>query len=114
MSETELHKGKLVPLLFSPEKTKEECAEFLCKRMGYERDYEYEDTWMDTLNENGYREIFIYENRFYQVLDTEYPDMDAVDGTLNADGSIDYLLAYYNGGASFNEVLEQVMEKVKK
>ena len=112
MSETETHRGKLVPMSLKGA-TLEERAKDACQRFGYERT-DYHDTWLECLEDEGYRHLHVRGDIIYEAKDTRLEDYEFVEGTKNDDGSYDYFFAYYNGGASFDEMLDTMMKKADK
>lgn len=116
MSETERNTGKLIPRLF-PGLTLEEQAKAACKYYGYDFEPEY-DSWLDCLCDHGYREVYIHNRIIYEIhncrdLEVEDPNVQITRAVINDDDTIDYELQYYNGGGSFDEVLEFALEKIK-
>lgn len=111
MSETEKHKGKLIPLEF--EGTTEEQAKQACEYMGFEK-RDYHEDWLDCFKDEGYRIAHFFNDKFYRIDDEELDPYDGyANASMNEDGTIDYELQYYNGGASFTEVLDDAMENIK-
>ena len=109
MSEMETHKGKLVPIT-NVEGTQEERAKEICSRLGLERE-EYHNSWLECLKDGGYRKVYIHGDTIYEIRDERLDSYGFVEGTANDDGSIDYFISWYNGGASMDEVLDDVMDK---
>ena len=102
MSEDVHYKGKLKP-------TGKTVEEFLS-------DVEIPDNYDDATE---YFEDTFYKNAHVvndQVYIVEMKDIDPCSGIANAskndDGSIDFELKYYNGGASFSEVLDEAVDKL--
>lgn len=113
MSEMEAHKGKLVPMNLKGD-TLEERAEDACRILGYKKS-KYHDSWVECLDDEGYRTAHIRDNVIYEIKDTELEIGGFVEGTRNEDGSYDYYLNYYNDWiASFSEVLDEVIVKANK
>ena len=107
----ETHKGKLVPITNAGD-TLEEQAKEICSRLGLERD-EYHDTWLDCLKDEGYRKVYINGDTIYEIRDTELESYGFVEGSLNGDGSIDYFISWYNGGAGMDEVLDEAVKQAR-
>lgn len=113
MSEVETHKGKLVPVEVVGN-TLEEKIEHICKTHGWAID-EYYDTWREVLSENAYRDYYIAkDDTIYKIDDKKVDPEGFATGEKNEDGSVDYFISWYNGGASMDEVLDDVIEKVNK
>ena len=52
--------------------------------------------------------------QMYKLEAKELDPYGFVEGNLNDDGSIDFVLYWYNGGAGRNEVLEQAIEQAQE
>ena len=114
MSEMEAHKGKLIPILNLPGTSAEDDAKEICRRLGIAMPHYY-DNWVETLDDEGYRKV-VYRNGVWYSIQGERKDEigEFVEGHKNADGTYNYYVYYYNGGASLTEVLEEAMEKADK
>lgn len=103
MSQNEVHIGKLVPMVLSgvtlEQRCKSACKHFKFKKKGF-------DSWEESLRENGYRKVFIRDRIIYEVQDEELDPCGFSRVEINKDGSVDYTVLFYNGGGSFDEVLE--------
>lgn len=108
MSETEHRVGKLTPVEING--TIEETAEAILKADGVEPK-EYYDTFLDQLEDVGYRQYVITDGKIYKVDMAEIdPYNDIFNATHNEDGTIDFEVKYYNGGCSFNEAIEEAIK----
>jgi hypothetical protein len=112
MSEMETHKGKLIPMVLEGVTLEERC-EAACKELGIEM-AEYNDTWEESLRDEGYKKVYISDRVIYKIDDTEVDSYGFVEGNKNDDGTIDYFISWYNGGGSMDEVLDSVIKKVNK
>ena len=112
MSEMETHKGKLVPMVLNGVTLEERCED-ACKRFGFEKE-SWHDTWEECLDDEGYRKVYVSNDIIYEIQDKEVDSYGFVEGSKNDDGSIDYFLSYYNGGASLNEVLDSAVDKANE
>lgn len=112
MSETETHKGKLIPITIPDGTTLEEYAEEACNRLDLGCEAWPWRSWLECLEDH--RKIVILDDVIYWVEDEKLDPYGFIEGTLNEDGSIDYFISYYNGGASFTEVVEVVAKDVLK
>ena len=116
MSQTIRQKGKLklIP------KLEGETLEQQCKRVieynlnsninNYE---DYYNSYEEQLLDEFYNSYYSYHGNLYEL---EYEDLDCsydfAEGNLNEDGSIDFHVMYYNGGASLSEILDEVMKDI--
>ena len=115
MSETVHYKGKIKKVEIPKDQTINEYCKELCKQFEIvESDYflEYgKGDYIALLTE--YREDYICVNGgVYEVLSKEYHDLDEGIARLeeNNDGTYDYDVRYYNGGAGFDEMIEQCFD----
>ena len=113
MSQTETHKGRLVPMnLLGP--TLEDKARQACCALGLKREETYHDSWVEALEDEGYKKVIIHNDTIYRIEDTEVEPNGFVEGSKNEDGTYEYFVSYYNGGASLSEVLESAIAKAEK
>lgn len=112
MSEMEAHKGKLVPMTLNGV-TMEERAEDACKQLGLEWDDDYHNSWLDCLNDQGYRKAFVGGDIIYKVEDVVLDPFGFTEAFKNDDGTIDYVVLWYNGGAGFDEVIASAIENTE-
>jgi len=102
MSETELNKGKLKPT----GKTIEQYME------GVEIPDYYTDK-AEAFEGMFYRKAYFLNGEIYEVECEDYDDGDDIfNASRNEDGSIDFLLKYYNGGRGFSEALDYAIKKL--
>ena len=109
MSEMEAHKGKLTPMVLEGV-TPEERAESACKIFGCDRDPGM--TWEETMREYMYDAVIVIGDVTYKIENKELDPYGYVEATKNDDGSIDYSISFYNGGAGLHEVLESAVKDV--
>jgi len=109
MSETEVHMGKLMPINLSGDL--EQRAEKACQMFGYRKE-DWHSSWVECIYESSYMEIIIHNDVIYRIHDKELDEFGFEEATRNEDGTVDYFLSYYNGGASFDEALKSALDKV--
>jgi len=58
--------------------------------------------------------IITQDERVFEIIEQKISDDsdDLLLANQNSDGTIDYILRYYNGGCSFNEAFEDAIEKI--
>jgi len=110
MSDMEAHKGKLVPMNLEGD-TLEERAKDACSQLNIESTGAHE-TWLECLHDRGYRKVYIRGNLIYEIKDTELDASGFSEAEANNDGTINYSMLYYNGGASFDEVLDDAVDRI--
>ncbi len=108
MSETEHIAGKLVPVHLN--KTIREAMRIILEEYG-----EYDDTegLVDQFEDIAYRKYIVHDNVMYLVVGAQVEDeQNIAKASLNDDGSINFEVRWYNGGASFGEIVEQALDKL--
>jgi len=107
MSEQESHIGKAKLLIG-------ETPESLCEKLGIRKT-------MDSLSAremiyDNYREKYIIDknNNVYEIIgDKDLSYNNIYYATKKEDGTIEYVLSYYNGACSFSEAFEEAIKKIK-
>ena len=111
MSETEHVKGKLVIAQTGD-------AGGFCKKyvesLGIDFDDEYYDSYEEFVREECYETHFIHNDNVYLIDSKEEVDPynDIINAKQNEDGTIDFELRWYNGGASMGECLGLALEEI--
>lgn len=115
MSESVIEKGnlKLIKKLDS-ESLEEQCKRILNNRIN-NCELDYYESYKQALLSEFYYNYYIYNNDLYNL---NYSSSDAyediAEGEIKEDGSINFLVSYYNGGACLHEMLHIVMDKIKR
>jgi len=116
MSDYETHKGKLIPT----ELTKEEVVKDFLDN--YSGDWKWvlklreEDKLSDEDIDEMFYDIEKYSEingKIYIIENERFRDDDLFQMKQNPDGSLEYLVRYYNGGCCFEEALEYAAENMK-
>jgi len=116
MSDIVHYRGILYEVHPQNNETIQETAERLFNEGGHKvSDYSkefYRGDWVRTLC--AYAEnYFLFNYKLYIIKKEELdPNDDIISASFNEDGSIDFELKYYNGGASMQEALESAMKKL--
>ena len=105
MSETEFHVGTLIKIPRLSSMSLEEHAKDICIENKVPFDDSYDD-YTQILRAGESNDFVILLDEIYKIVDKEFdPDniqeMDIID-----DNTINYMVSFYNGGGSFEEVLE--------
>jgi len=122
MSETETLKGKLKEFVRTPNETFQAYVERFVKEKKQSIPSRYKGKQLsDDDVEEMFCEIFYKEHGamldkvIYEIIQIKnYDGDDIFEATRQQDGSIDFVLQYYNGGCSFTEALGYAFEKMKK
>ena len=110
MSETETNRGVLVPVKLINGESNEGYA----FRILEGKKEEYNKTYLDQLMDDCYKEYILHNGVLYRCEGKRDLDGgDIFEATKNPDGSINYLLQYYNGGCSFAEAMGYALDKLK-
>ena len=110
MSETEVHRGKLVPMILNGV-TVEERAKDACEKLGFELQ-DFHTSHLDCLRDEGYRKVYRHNGVTYRIEDEQLDPYGFTEASKNKDGSIDYFISYFNGGAGFDEVIDAAMNRM--
>lgn len=112
MSETEHNKGILTPVEIIGDI--ENTAKKILEGMGEDPE-EYYSTFLEQLEDVGYRKFFIADNMIYNVESTQIdPDNSIMLASKCGDGRIYFETKFYNGGCSFNEALHSAISRIKE
>lgn len=117
MSYTEHYRGT-AHLVHLPEgQTLEEFAEKLAKERGFDDIPSYYKSALECMIDN-FEDDYIYHKatgHLYSINKCSYePDEEIIIAERQPDNSIDFEVRFYNGGASFNECLEEALDKLEK
>ena len=107
----ELYTGKFK--VFKPFGGIEEWCKTYCRDVANTTELpKYCDTWKEAFSDNDLshgKYIIINGTHIAEMIDIkEHDSYGSCSGTQNADGSISFLAHWYNGGAGFNEVIEEI------
>ncbi len=114
MSEMEYHMGKMAKMSGFDDLSREQMYEKLCILEGFTHlteDYE----WVDVFYLNDLTEKYIVtDDGAYKLI--EHKNMGESHSELihNHDGTIDFYVAFYNGGADFSEAIEDELKQLDK
>lgn len=112
MSETELHFGKLIPI--EQKETLEATAKYHLEAFGVTEDDigDYTTSWLQHMRDEMGNFGHVYNGALYRVDNVEKDPTSVAEAQKNEDGTINYQLLYYNGGGSFEEVLDTALESL--
>lgn len=118
MSEDVLYKGILKPIPLADGETYEDFARKECEKNNIVKSNIY-NNYIEALVDHYWNpeKYFFHEKSqiLYIIDNTEYdPYNEIIEATENYDGSVEYILKYHNGGAGFDECLEEALDKMKK
>lgn len=115
MSDTELHRGKLVKVTKTHESESiNEVCERILKENGININPEKSVIGQLIDNLQYEKKYFIFKNELYQANNEELDSYDSFcEMNINEDGSINYITSFYNGGTCFSEMIEHKLDKLK-
>lgn len=112
MSETVFMQGKLIPVK-SESTDLEEIAMQVCSERGWVKD-EDSDSYIEILREEGYKEYVVIGDVIFRVqVDHKDPYEGIFQASKNDNGSYDFLVRYYDGGCSFDEVVKKAIQNIE-
>lgn len=112
MSETEHWFGTLVPEEMHGDV--EDSCKWILNLHGFNELGNCHSNWTDMFCDQYYREYTIFNNQIYRIFKVERdPNDDIAVASRNEDGTIKFEVKWYNGGGSFNEILDSALENIK-
>ena len=112
MSETRHYRGKIVKIA-TGHKEMEAKSKSILERAGKTEVPSYLDSWTEYLEDYYYKGYVRVGNDLYAVDKTEVGDEDVFVATRTKDG-YDFEVAYYDGGMSFDEAIEEAVSNAKQ
>ena len=108
MSEMDTYRGRLIPV----DRNGLEIERWIQELLGGDSLEGYSD-WFEALDEERYNQYVYYSttDTLYLVERERLDPYGFIEATRREDGSVDFTVSYYNGGASFDEVMESVIRK---
>lgn len=112
MSETEAHTGKITPI----DLENKTLDEWIQNKLDTTELEEYYENWIEALEDAFYEDFYYDPNSeiLYKIESEELDPENILEMTKNSDGSYNFTISYYNGGASFDEVLQWGIQEVEK
>lgn len=105
MSDYETIKGTLKPII---EGTPEEIEAYAKERMGGENKSTYFDNYTEWFLDEHYKQYVIIKNVVYEITDEQELSIgDIFESAKQPDGTIQFVVQYYNGACSLSEALEE-------
>lgn len=113
MSQMVCHIGKIELI----EKIHNETLEDQCERISLERGFmelkNFYESWEEQIKDELDDELLVVKGNLYKIVsDIENNDEDIFYANKNEDGSISYVVSYYNGGCGFGEAIETAIEGI--
>jgi len=116
MSDNECHFGRLIPI--EQKETLEATAKFHLEALGVtDRDFDdFTTSWLDYMKHNmgafDNKFAHIHNGKIYRIENEQLDEYGFSRSQEKEDGTIEYQLLFYNGGGSFDEVLDSALARV--
>lgn len=112
MSDVESYVGKLVPI----DLDEKDLDEWIMETLGTKELKGYYENWLEALDDERWKEFHFDKDTqtLYKIDKEEFDPEEIFKVNDNKDGTYDFMVSFYNGGISFNEVLQQGIDKSKK
>lgn len=108
MSEVVAYEGRLTPI----ELQGEELDLWIQQKLGWDELKSYYENWTEALCDELY-ENYLYDHSagvLYAMERKELDPQDFVHARREVDGGFSFVLSYHNGGASFEEIAEEIFQ----
>ncbi len=113
MSKTETHFGKLRKVELST--TIEEWCKQKCNERGITELPSYMSSWEEEFRDTFYKKFFITEDDVWEAIEhVEESDGDIDVMIPNEDGTITFVMQFYNGGTCLSEMIEDGLARLQK
>lgn len=114
MSEQVYESGKLKLIRKKPNETLEEQCKRILEKYNKDTELDFYDSYVEMFNEEFYYDYVILDNNIYKVVELFNPELEDIYHLHdNKDGTMNFVLSYYNGRYSFNEAIEKAYERMK-
>lgn len=115
MSEQVYKTGKLKLIEKKPYETLEEQCKRILEEHNKDTELDFYDSYVEMFNDEFYYEYIILDDNIYKVIELNDSDCDNIyELHDNKDGTMNFVLSYYNGGESFDEAMEEAYERMKE
>ena len=114
MSRTETHFGKIKKIELQNKTIEQFFQEKCIENSIFKIDKGY-NTWKETYFDNiSYEKYFIVNNVVWEAI--EHTEIDEGDDisiiTPNADGTLSFIMQFYNGGTCLSEIIEEGLKNI--
>lgn len=112
MSRTETHFGKLKKVSLNNQSIEDWCKAKLSEvgmieLLGY-------SSWQELFRDEFHNKYFFNKNCVWEVIEhMETDDNDIYHLSENADGTLTFVMSFYNGGTCLSECIEEKLEELK-
>ena len=107
MSDYENKRGKLVPMY------RDVCCSLAekCRKLANEKGWDIEEyyDYKEMIAEEGYKTHHIFNGQLFEIISEDIdPYSEIAEGVIMPDGSIEFVLRWYNGGACMHKMLDDM------
>ena len=115
MSEQVYETGKIKLVEKKPNETLEEQCKRILEKHNKDTELSFYDSYVEMFSDEFYYEYIILNNNIYKIIELNDLDYDNIyELHDNKDGTMNFVLSYYNGGESFDEAMEEAFERMKE
>lgn len=115
MSEQVYETGKIKLVEKKPNETLEEQCKRILEEHNKDTELDFYDSYIEMFSDEFYYEYIILDNNIYKIIKLNGLDYDNIyELHDNKDGTMNFVLSYYNGGESFDEAMEEAYERMKE
>lgn len=115
MSEVETHFGKLRRVHLNENHTTEDWARERCHTMGITFLSMWNKTWFEQLRDHAGNKYHAIDGEIWEVFDHKLVDERDIDLIVpNPDGTLTFMMQFYNGGTCLSECLEEGISRHNK
>ena len=113
MSHTETHIGKLRKVDLQG-KTRDEWCQEKCLELGKTEIASYNHSWEEQFRDESYQKYFFANGEIWEAFDHISKDDsdDIYEITPNSDGTVSFVMQFYNGGTCLTECIEEGLDKL--
>lgn len=116
MSEQVYKTGKIKLVEKDGEELWQQCKRILEEEYGrkYTESLYSPEDYISDFMEEIYYDYVLLDDRIYEVVEiNDLEDCNIYELHDNKDGTMNFVLSYYNGGESFDEAIEEAYERMK-
>jgi len=116
MSYTETHIGKLRKVELEENQTLEDWCREKCQSLGKSELASYNSNWIEQFRDEYSEKYFIVKGEVWEAFEHKEvgeDNDDIYDISKNDDGTLSFIMRFYNGGTCLTECIEEELEKLQ-
>lgn len=116
MSQTELHIGKLRKITLKENQSLEDFYKEKLEEINITKLRSYDNDWEDAFRDAYQDKYFIVNDTIWEAFEHEEKDDsdDIYELKENPDGTLSFVMKFYNGGTCLSECMEEELENYLK